>query len=92
MPNYSTIPSLISVITLGHKPNVPLMWSGSELTDGYEPHDHILLSVSPCGDAACGPCRRGGGVPGVGPGGYREGGIPGTSQGQIEAYLWISEI
>ena len=35
-----------SVINPGHKANVPLIQVLSELGDGFEPHDHILLTVA----------------------------------------------
>ena len=41
MPNHSTIPDILSVIYLGHSPNVPLIGLRSELSYGLEPHDHI---------------------------------------------------
>ena len=34
-----------SVITLGQLSNVPLMWSPSELTYRFEPHDYIYSAV-----------------------------------------------
>ena len=33
---------IYKVIYLGHRANVPLIRVPSELTDGFEPHDHIL--------------------------------------------------
>ena len=43
IPYYSTIMDSESVINLGHKVNVPLIWPRSELSYGYEPHDLIYL-------------------------------------------------
>ena len=64
------------VIYLGHKANVPLMYLRSELTDGFEPHDHIYPARHPRA-ASVQPCRVPGGVyPGCGLGGYQEGAIP----------------
>ena len=65
----------------------------SELADGLEPHDHVLLRRL-VDRGLWEVMGGGGGVPGVvGMGGYLEGGIPGTqpgpSRGQIEAYLYI---
>ena len=65
VPNYSTILDILSVITLGHTANVPLMRPSSDLADGFEPHGHIW-------SAARGTRSRsmehgaGRGVPGVG--------------------------
>ena len=42
-PNHSTIPGPRKVIYLGHKANVPLICPGSELSYGFEPHDHIYM-------------------------------------------------
>ena len=63
----------------------------SELSDGYEPHDHIHSAVPTRTLAVVhwyrgGGCTRGGAV-----GGWLEGAIPGTThqpaEAQIEAYL-----
>ena len=70
----------LSVITLGHIPNVPLIRPPSELGYRLEPHDHILvagLAAAVLGAAAA--------VAGVYPGvvrqgGYWEGAIPGSTQ------------
>ena len=79
MSNHSTIPDPESVITLGQLVNVPLMGPSSELTDGLEPHGHILLqdtatarTGSHAGDGR--GCTRGGGWVGTG-----RGTIPGTN-------------
>ena len=61
-------PTLLSVITLGHSPNVPLMRALSELLDGLEPHDHVLLHrTAACTRVAGHGDQQGGGegVPGV---------------------------
>ena len=81
MPQNSQLSSTsVSVITLGHMPNVPLMRARSELSYGLEPHDIVLLH----GRTVRCPvhCQDGArGVPGVcGPGGYQGGAIPGTTQ------------
>ena len=78
IPNHSTIPDSESVIYLGHTANVPLIRRLSELADGLEPHDHILLVDT--ADPLPPVLHRvqGRGVPGVAVGGYREGAIPGT--------------
>ena len=67
------------VIILGHRAKQPLIRSPSELVDGSEPHDHIYSGYTAAArtgsHAGYGSrCTRGGGL-----GGYREGGIPGTS-------------
>ena len=81
MPNHSTILGHSSVIYLGHTSKEPLMWPGSELVDGLEPHGLILQWRQPRAyPATCTRVREG--VPGVvGLGGYWEGGIPGTQPG-----------
>ena len=80
-----------SVINLGHPKNIALMYPGSELVDGFEPHGLIC----PCPMTACSRrvmtvgrrCTRGG-VAGWVPGWA----IPGTTQpDQIEAYFHESE-
>ena len=60
------------VINLGHKANVPLIQSSSELTDGLEPHD-CFWSRGPDADVGTAVrvgwgCTRGGAAAG-----YREG-------------------
>ena len=93
MPNCSTIPGLISVIYLGHKANEPLMWSPSELADGFEPHGQSYSSPCTCWRGV--ELMSGGGVPGVVRAGWVPGrcytGYPpsGSPAGQIEAYLRI---
>ena len=91
MPNQSTIMDINSVISLGHTPEQPLMWSSSELTDGFEPHDMIYSGymTRAAADMPGQPRVRGGGVPRVVQAGwYREGAIPGTTQpSDFEAYL-----
>ena len=73
-------PTSESVIKLGHKANVPLIGSPSELLDGSEPHGLIPLTAR-AREHLRGSrgCMRG--VPGVvAGGGYREGAVPGTTQ------------
>ena len=78
MPNQSQGLDILSVISLGHTCQQPLMCSASELLNGYEPHDHIYSAVM-TGEHATLMTVVYGGVPGVrGLGGYREGTIPGT--------------
>ena len=79
MPQITQLfPTLDSVITLGHSPNVPLMGLPSELGYGLEPHDMFYLGSTASGSVRTGHRVRGGGVPGVGQwvGTWR--GIPGT--------------
>ena len=47
VPNQSTIPGYRKVITLGHSAKQPLIGPASELTDGFEPHDHIYCRLLP---------------------------------------------
>ena len=69
----------LSVITLGHTPNVPLMCSASELGYRLEPHGYITLAVHRPGAVAA-DMGEGGVYPGwCGWVGTWEGGIPGTS-------------
>ena len=92
MPNHSTIMDFLSVITLGQLPNVPLMWSPSELAYRLEPHDYIYSAVQPCGGCMddVGGSGSGRGVPGVVVlGGCWEGTIPGT---KTEAWIPVSQI
>ena len=79
--NYSTIPGILSVITLGHTLNVPLMCLPSELSDGFEPHGLIQVSVQPAGVDEDGWVGRGCTRGGAWLGGYLEGAIPGTQPG-----------
>ena len=73
MSNQSQGMEYNTVINLGHSPKQPLISSPSELVDGLEPHDHVLLS-GPAGHAGAGVLGVGGGVPGVGVlGGCQEG-------------------
>ena len=70
---------IISVINLGHKAIVPLIWSSSELADGLEPHDRFIQHRGQLGHGGSAGCS-GRGVPGVACWvGAWEGGIPGTS-------------
>ena len=68
------------------------MWSGSELSDGSEPHDHIYTAGHPCAPPSMKPLV-GRGVPGVAAAGwywevlYR---VP--SLAGFEAYLMNYEI
>ena len=81
----------MSVITLGHSANVPLMRPASELSYGSEPHGHITTArTPPCTRVAGHGDQQGGreGVPGVvgWVGTWR--GIPGANPaGLFEAYL-----
>ena len=79
--NRSTIPDYLSVITLGHTLNVPLMHRLSELVDGLEPHGHIpVLGHRACTVRHVQPVP-GRVYPGGAVGGYQEGSIPGTDPG-----------
>ena len=56
---------IISVIYLGHKLNVPLMYRPSELSDGLEPTAIFSSEDQVCGSAGyrvvrCWGCTRGG--------------------------------
>ena len=46
-PNHSTIMDILSVITLGHTAEQPLMCPRTDLSYGLEPHDHICSAVMP---------------------------------------------
>ena len=57
-----------SVINLGQLSNVPLIQGSSELVDGSEPHDTVLLRGHDRGDSTYEhgvPAGQGRGVPGV---------------------------